>query len=234
MRFSAGCKTEHGKVLAASEAGAEIVGSCWFRPLVDGDNSESTSPSAGTITMVGQDPENDPYVVEFNDGYSPFEMIPLFDGVSETSIAVTASGAEVPAFSGTLRIAGRTPLTLPQGAASDGITVQRSADTVLTWPPTSAGRRVVFHATQTVDPDLNTDRRTVTCEFDGTLGTGTVPKEMLAHFNTEKLDFDSVTLQVADRTVVVAGGFQVTLEGTQSLLGTDSNPYEGAALHITE
>lgn len=235
VHFSAGCQTAHSKVQAATEAGAEIVGSCWFRPLVDGGNDfGSTSPSAGTIIMVGQDPENEPYVVAFGDGYFPFAMTPMFDGESETSIAVSASGAEVPAFSGSLRIAGRTPLTLPQGAAVDGLTVKRSADTVLTWPPTSAGRRVVFHATQTVDPDQSTDKRTVTCEFDGTLGTGTVPKEMLAHLNAEKLDFDEVTLQVEDHTVVVAGRFQVTLEGTQALLGTDSKSYSGAALNITE
>lgn len=234
MRFDAPCDTAHSKASAASEAGAQSLGSCWFRPLVLEDNAPS--PSAGTITMTGTNPELDPYVTEYSGSnqYFPNQMEPFFNGESETTVAVTASGAEVPAFSGTLRIAGRTPLTLPQ-STPEGFQVLRSADTVLTWPPTRAGQRVVFHAEQFTSPDQNAEARTITCEFDGTAGTGTVPKELLAQLQLDAVSGDShVDIRVEDHSVVTAGRFEVTLEGVQYLLDSTLDPYSRRILTVTE
>ena len=236
VQFYAPCETAASKAAAATEAGAQAQGSCWFRPLVVEDNT-STSPSAGTITMTGPDPEVEPYEIEFGgstDLYFPRQMSPLSEGEVETEIAVTAAGAEVPAFSGTLRLAGRTSLTLP---ASDGVgpfPMRRSADTVLTWPPTRAGRRVVFRVSQSVDRDDTSDRRLLTCDFDGALGTGTVPKELLTLLEPSEMASGRLDLYVQDHTLVEAGRFAVTLEGAQYLLGVDTLPFDGASLDLTD
>jgi hypothetical protein len=153
-------------------------------------------PNAGTLTLTG--------------GMQTVTLTPGTDGsYSDASgttalwnggetLTITASGGTVPAFSGSLRAP--TPITVTglAGAAwpTAMVNVARTTDLVVTWTPASG----------TVLIGIGNQTSGMTCLFDASAGTGTIPSQALQMLAAGMAELD---VSSGDQQMLMAGSIPV-------------------------
>jgi hypothetical protein len=95
----------------------------------------------------------------------------LWDG-SQT-ITIAAAGDSIPAFSSTLHSPTAVTVTAPLPASNGSYTVNRASDLIVSWSGGNAGDLLIVEVAAGVFG-------TLTCAFDATLGTGTIPSSTLS------------------------------------------------------
>ncbi len=115
------------------------------------------------------------------------------------TVEMSSTGAEIPAFSGSVVAPPAVALTSPSFGAP--ITHSKSQDLVLTWPATT-GHIVAFVASADALPHA------LSCTFDGAAGIAKIPPKALAAFpGTEGY----LVVYSIDSTTVMAGDWPVVL-----------------------
>jgi hypothetical protein len=144
---------------------------------------------------------------------------PVDNTYSTTSIAyspgdalgVSASGADVPAFAAhTIQSPGEVTAIMPA-------TITTSQDFTLTWSGGEPGATVIIGVAR---GGFNGSEG-VTCTFDATAGTGTIPQSLLATVQNGSPDGDLLVAQQR-KTTFAAGAFVidlVALQGDDSAIG---------------
>jgi hypothetical protein len=137
------------------------------------------------------------------------------------SVHIAASGAAFPAFAGDLIAPSTVTVTEPPGPATPSETnltggLSKSGVT-LAWTPLPAPNRLVAEVRQAFGNPVSSEL-TVDCNFDGTLGSASIPAAALSDLST---DPESPTgpltdLLIATMTAVtaVAGGDLIVLYGS--------------------
>jgi hypothetical protein len=162
-------------------------GPCLIRQAAAGS---SPFVSAGTLSVTGA---NDSITIPY-DAAGYFAMRSGLIFAANDQLDIMATGATVPAFS--TRVAVPTNVTVTSGSPTS---IRKSGFTV-TWNPTASQVVVRIRQYASGAPKLS-----ITCQFEGMAGTGSVPAAALV-----------------DLTTSVTGGIGV---GTQSLLQTPAGGY---------
>jgi hypothetical protein len=193
--LSAGFTADGG----ASTCVATQVAPCQIYKCTSGQDAGAQQfPSAGDVSLSG--------------GTTPVTISPTANGTYTSKSATTtlwnggetltmqATGAQVPAFNGTLTAPFKVTLSTPT-MSGQSITVNRSTPFVLTW--TGAG-------SSTVIVSFSTTNTIVSCQFDGTAGNGSVPSSALQNLPAGSGGFGIYSSAMSH---VTAGNWDVTLEG---------------------
>lgn len=167
---------------------------------------------AGTIMIMGGsaatvsvpfDPMAGGYVaVETGLTYGPGDQL-----------ATSTSGATVPAFSDQLAFPGRVTVT------SGTPTVLNKSGFTATWDPTTGPVTIGINQYPSGAPALN-----ITCSFDGTAGTGTIPAAALSDVLTTKSV--GIGISVQTRVMVMAADYPVNLFATYGALNANGVPVQ--------
>jgi len=153
--------------------------------------------SAGAITIAGlRSP------VTLTPGamnkYGAYSATAALYGSGEHA-TVSASGADVGAFTATLTTPRRATATSPIVGDNDTLAIPRAHDFTATW-------------TATPDPIMvdvvGADGDALSCRFDGSAGSGTVPASALAMLSPGRGGYETFALT---DTVVTAGDWDVTI-----------------------
>ena len=163
----AGCVTK--------TVGGCIATSC---PAVDGILSSSLN--AGAITVAGTGPDS-PVTIRYTAmgdaglmGYSARGNSQFFHG-GDTITASGAGGPDVPAFAAQTVIApNEIVVTSPACAAIKCPDIPRSHDATIAWTGGGAGKVEITYITDTDDGS-----KTLSCSFDASAGSGTIPSAAL-------------------------------------------------------
>lgn len=169
--------------------------------------------SAGTMTIAGA---SAPIVLTFpiNGTYPDFHLTGvLFTGGE--SLAVTASGADVPPFAGSVVAPTRATITSPAAPPEETLTIAQSSDFTFTWTGFETG---TLHVGVVGGPNASTQ---VDCSFDAAAATGTIPAQALMMVPTGgTIYFHMESIRDAE---VDAGDWAVTLHATtQAVWPTDT------------
>jgi hypothetical protein len=172
------------------------------------DAGELITESAGALTLSGGSLAS-PLKLSFGaNGYtSPFFGSALFE--AGDVFTVSAPGAAFPAFSGqsapapgTVTVTSPTPTTGPSGPTYP---FDPTAAMTWTWTGGTTGDSVSF-TVATADLIL-------TCTFDATAGTGTIPQDVVARFPATE---DSIEISAVSSTTLAAGGQSLLFEVASS------------------
>lgn len=168
-------------VTECSNVGVDFVGepsSCW-----------SANPGALTVTR--------PDGAQLRVQGSARITLPRALAPGET-LAMQSAGAEVPAFTASIRVPQRATVRTPTGlVGASGVTLGRDEALTVTWEPTTSP--VLVTATTS-----NGGERTAECVFDGAAGSGTVPVAAMP------ADNGSVEVSTLERVEFAAGAYPVT------------------------
>ncbi len=211
-----------GFFVASSPATCETrtVGMCAARNCTTTAASRIASASAGTITITG----GKQAVTLTPDGkgaYAAFsDQATLWSG-GET-IDVSAAGADVPAFEGTLVAPAQVTVTAPAFDSALPLAIDRGHDLALAWSGGSGTVGVTL-----VGPSSDATTASLSCSFDATDRTGTVPAVLLQALPAGTGSF---AVAVGDVRVVTAGVFSVHLDAATYALTPGGAPVAGDAL----
>jgi hypothetical protein len=157
--------------------GASLAGSCCYRGLGGTSTSSGLSPtveSAGTLIVA--DGSSRLGTLPFSGGYAT-----LFTGISWNAgdtISVSASGATVDAFNGSVQIPGAMVGLTPVFSRTSPLAVALSSNLVISWTPDSAaGERV------NIDLDDGTNGY-IYCSTTDVSGSVSVSSSLLSHFSS--------------------------------------------------
>lgn len=169
----------------------EIIGECHYFEM--NPSCLDTDADAGIITI--QSPMSTSLLTMEMPSVSGDG--PLFQ--PGQTVEMSSTGAEIPAFSGSVVAPPAVALTSPSFGAP--ITHSKSQDLVLTWPATT-GHIVAFVASADALPHA------LSCTFDGAAGIAKIPPKALAAFpGTEGY----LVVYSIDSTTVMAGDWPVVL-----------------------
>lgn len=127
-------------------------------------------------------------------------------------LAMQSAGAEVPAFTASIRVPQRATVRTPTALVSgSGLMLGRDEALTVTWEPTTS----LVMVTATTN---NGGERTAECVFDGAAGSGTVPAAAMPSDN------GAVEVSTLERVEFAAGAYPVTARvrwstGARSLYG---------------
>lgn len=164
-------------------------------------------PSAGTMTikrstgpelMVTPMPPGNDYITSTS-GVAP--------GADGETVTISATGADVPAFSETLPLTPMIVLTSPTGKTA---TASGGSDFRLSWTGGKGDRVAVTGSSSTVDA---TNVVELSCSFDADSGTGVIPSTLLSKIKAGTSMYFSAKLEGKKVNV---GPFEVTLLAEQS------------------
>ena len=147
---------------------------------LDGGTPTLFSRDAGDITVTGVGASMatisfGPIHSTTSMGYTPAQGMTLFYKAGDKLTAKGAGGADLPAFAlQTLTAPGDIVLTSMGCAGSVCPDLDRTQDLVVTWTGGGAGKVGVLFET-----DSDVSHVDLTCDFDATAGTGTVPHALL-------------------------------------------------------
>ncbi|HTL35583.1 MAG TPA: hypothetical protein VL326_20785 [Kofleriaceae bacterium] len=152
----------------------------------------TTYVSGGTVTITGLTqavtmmPASDKM-------YAPVSSQQALYTGGET-ITVNATGADAPAFTLSLTAPARASITAPAKPSSGGLTIDRAHDFAVSW--TGGGGKVYLY----ISGPSGTNS-TISCGFDASAGTGTIPAAALmmvpagtGSFNTSSLSVKSTDI----------------------------------------
>jgi hypothetical protein len=189
-----------GSVPGALEcAGATATaGPCCFVPA---NPSDAGATSAGTITVD----DNGTLFGTFHFGDGGYDHPgDVADPTTRAgwmpgdTLQVTAAGATVPAFSGSVVAPAALENVTPSVYAP---TISLSADWTVTWTPSPTTPSMIVFALTAAETAASTDY--VKCVLDDAAGTLTVPAALLGHL--KPVSFTSITLARTTRTTVGSG-----------------------------
>ncbi|HWZ90922.1 MAG TPA: hypothetical protein VNW92_18805 [Polyangiaceae bacterium] len=218
----------------------QVVGKCGV-VLCDFTNGGDQLPapgaavSAGTITIGGTAPT---FSVAYDAGtqlYGTTPAVPkdrlLFAG-GET-ITFAAAGADVPAFSASL--VAPAPLTVTSPALpSGGFSLDTSKDLVFEWTGTSTGLLTFNVRTVTVNGATAVASTFVSCQFETSALTGTIPTALLQKLQkTDASTTGALSTDLSNTKEVPAGDFMVHLAvGSLATQADGKLPYTAAQVTI--
>jgi hypothetical protein len=166
---------------------------------------------AGTVTVSGGTAA--PVMITFDTTNNYFFMTSGFSYATNDQLSVSATGATVPAFSGTIAFPASLTVTspVPTSLSKTGFTT--------TWTPTTSTVSVAINQYPSGAPKLN-----ILCLFDGAAGTGTVPASALADVATGV----PVAIGISTRTDVMmtAGDYAIDLLGIYGARTTNGVPVQ--------
>jgi len=184
--------------------------------LGSGGADGSVFPTAGNITVTG--------------GYQPIvNLIPDANGLyaspdinkdhvmyhPSTTLNISAAGAEVPSFTDTLTTPAAVVVTAPAIDGANQVTIDTSGDLSVSWTGGGAGEKMMVALFGKV---TGTDSSyTLTCKFDSTAGTGTVPATLLSALAS--VDKDGLIMAYGHTTKEIIAG-QWTIEVRTSEFAT--------------
>ncbi len=166
-------------------------------PPTQGAESAGTVNISGTLVPVMLTPDPDGVYEPFETSSTGPQFIP-----PTSTLEVSATGATVPAFQGSLSLGGAFTVTTPTlGALTTHLA---SGDVAFAWTGggSSEGLQVFFSASAATDSSKTAN---VTCVFSG--GTGTVPAAAMAAMG----GVGSLALGPVATTNVTAGEYEVTI-----------------------
>lgn len=175
----------------------KTVGPCVLEIIGEGTAAQETDVSAGTVHLTGGAAAIDLAPMSDNT-YAPSTGATALYAGGET-LVVTADGKDVPAFTTSLTAPSKVTLAAPV-VASGALTVKRSSGVTATFSSAATGAAagsvvLYFSATST------TMAFALTCTFDASAGTGTIPAAAFADFPAGPGTFDFYVKQ-ASRVVV--------------------------------
>jgi hypothetical protein len=196
----------------------EIVGNCFVLlcDLTDG-GSEMPPPgaaeSAGTISIGGTQP---PFSLVYDAGtmmYGAVPMVPtdmpIFAGGN--TITFAAAGRDVGMFSDGLVAPSPLAVTLP-ALASAPLSIDTGKDLVFAWTGSSAGKVAFNIRTTTTSSMAAVSSSFVSCQFDASAMTGTIPASLLQKLRkTDASTTGSVTTDLSSTKDIVVGDHSVHL-----------------------
>lgn len=159
-----------------------MVAGCMATSCPDVMGVLRSSLNAGAITVTGTGPSS-PAILTFGplggdagvDGYKGLNAQSRFYNDGDMLSASGAGGPDLPAFAvQTLVAPNDIVLTAPACANVMCTDFPRSKDVTLTWTGGGAGKVGVTYIT-----DTDNGSKTLSCSFDATAGTGTVPSAAL-------------------------------------------------------
>jgi hypothetical protein len=206
----------------------EVSGACTV-VLCDLTNGGNQVPppgavrSAGTITIGGTTPA---FSLTYDAVTAQYAVVPvvfvdhlLFAG-GET-IAFSAAGADVPAFNATLVAPSQLTITspaLPAGVFS----IDTSKELVFVWTGDSVGKVTFNIVTTTSSAATAVASSFVSCRFDASALTGTVPVAMLQKLTkTDAATTARLGTDHSNTTEVLAGDYSIHLAVGSAINGTD-------------
>lgn len=192
----------------------QTIGPC---VLLDCTGAAPALVSAGTITFAGA-AEPVTLTPDAGNAYTRFmtSAAPLFAGGD--SITVAASGADVPAFSTSLVMPGKTTITSPAKPTpqSPQLNINRTLDLTLQWTGSSVGK---------VQIGLNDlARHTLLCGFDASAGMGTIPSAALM---TLPAGLGSFGIDAVNVEIHAAGDWGVKITGLFNSVWPDNSIVSG-------
>lgn len=170
------------------------------------DDAGAASPSAGEIGLSGARIPSGTKLVPGADGKYGALTEPSVDAWSGgETIAITAKGGDVPAFSGSVTAPSPTmALTTPVFAPPAKLDVDRSRAFPLAWSGGGAG-----FVNVTVSSSRNTNgTATAVCRFEGAKGSAEIPAAVMSEL---PVGDGVIGASVASTTIVQAGEYAVTL-----------------------
>jgi hypothetical protein len=199
--------------LAAFEAfdntvcpGGTQLGNCCYEPPPSSTGGTPTPVSAGKITLA----DNGATIgtMDFSPGYVlSSETTSTLTWAPGDSLNVSAAGATVDAFEGTVTAPGLISGVNP--SLSSTITIPLASDWSISWTPdTLSGDLMIVNL---LDRTLN---NAITCSVQDSVGTVTFPATLLANFNTA--DTGRVALSRSASTAPSVGNADVEI-----LVGVD-------------
>jgi hypothetical protein len=210
---------EFGRLVALTAGGAScpstVIGACTMHPCPTGGPGLMEPSSAGVVTVSGlleltlQPDSRDIYPENNGTGV-------LFD--ASHSLAITASGAEVPAFSFTTAtprdIVVESPLFGVDGTVQ---AIPHGAPFTVTWNPVAG---------TIVDLRLVTTASSVDCHAPSEAGTFTFPAESFAQLSGH----GSLSITPDVRSTFSSGGFDVSVDVSGDATQPDGTRAGGAIL----
>jgi hypothetical protein len=176
------------------------------------DAGSPTPPNAGVISVSGARIPAGTKLTPGTDGkYPALQQSGLDAWSGGETLSISAVGAEVPAFSGTVTApAPSVALTSPAISTTQKAEIDRSKALAVAWSGAGAGTLTVS-ATASVPGGGSA---VVTCRFDASKGTGQMPTKLLAKLPAGDGGFGA---SISTTEQVKAGSYTVTLLGSSSV-----------------
>jgi hypothetical protein len=206
----------------------DVSGACTL-VLCDLTNGGNQRPppgavqSAGTLTIGGTTPA---FSLTYDTVTAQYAVVPavpsdhlLFTG-GET-ITFSAAGADVPAFTATLVAPAQLTITspaLPVGAFA----IDTSKDLVFVWTGASVGKVTFNIGTTTTSTATAVARSLLSCRFDASALTGTIPIATLRKLpKTDAATTARLGTDHSNTTEILAGDYSIALAVGSAINGTD-------------
>ena len=171
-------------------------GGCDFYPSCT--STGGTAVSAGTLTISGGTLAAPVMVAPSADTYS-YTASTLFS--AGQTLVVSASGATVPSFGPDSVVAPGLPVLTAPAASAGAYTIATTADLTVTWTGGESGDLFFIEG-------VDTSNAYFVCEWDASLGSGTVPQAVLAGLAGQSNAFLAYA-QFATTTFTV-GGYSIS------------------------
>jgi hypothetical protein len=211
----------------------QVVGACQILLCDYSDGGGTTPPpgapeSAGTVTIGGTTPA---FSLDYDAGTKKYVAAPavptdqlLFAG-GET-ITFTGAGRDVPAFASTLVAPAPIGVTAPSLAS--GLSIDTGKDLTFSWTGSSAGKIAFNIRTTTSSAATTTANSFVSCQFDASAPSGTIPTALLQ--NLTKTDATTTAILTTDHSnakEIVAGDYSIHLAvGSIATQSDGKTPYK--------
>jgi hypothetical protein len=195
--------------IAPQSAGTCTLTSCKLGPV--GDPSGGYDDFGTIYASIGTTTVPVPYS---GFGYPVVDFpAPVSLAEGDTMAFRGGDGASVPTFAVSAIIPGLPALTSPVPPSGGGdAVIDTSTDFTVTWAPFSIGQMNFVLSGGSAQTDV-----TLSCTFNGTAGSGTVPQALLASMKGQPglgATLASATTQLSVTTV--AGGLTITTQSFQS------------------
>jgi hypothetical protein len=196
----------------------EVVGACSVL-LCDFTNGGAATPptgpatSAGTIAVGGTSPTFSVAYDAVTLQYGAVPAVPtdkLLFGGGDT-ITFTAAGGDVPAFAASVLAPAPITVTSPV-LPGDALSIDSSKDLVFAWTGSSVGRIAFNVRTTTSSATTTVSSSFVSCQFDVSTLTGTLPTALLQKLRkTDAATTATLGTDLSNTREVVAGDYSVHL-----------------------
>jgi len=224
--------TKTGRIRMTSETGVGIADAsftdippCATIATVDACSVVSCSNatasrfySAGTLTITGTSINGIPQPLTLDPGSYLYETEGGIFG-DGALLMVSASGAEVPAFSASVTAPGRPTITAPAPSMLP-FAITRSDGFAFSWSGATAGAVHAVISEGAAAPQVD-------CLFDGSVGTATVPAAALMMLPTSSQG--SVSFEGLGIDNVIAGDWAVSFTARHQAVWQDGSPAGGSA-----
>ena len=198
-------ETQHTTCRSLAMSGGCDVIECPGDPTIYGPHRAGTVTVTGAAVLISMTPSTEGLYGGFDASQEMF--------AGGTTLSVTATGDEVPAFTASLQAPGKAMITSPARPPNDTLTIDRRSGLPVSWTGGSGAMGV----TVVGDGDLS---RSVLCSFDASAGNGTVPAELLTMLPAGQ---GSVGFVTQSETRVSDGDWDISFRGSYNAVWPDDS-----------